>query len=162
MFIYSTQGIILSRSTAGEADAIFSIYTKDFGKILARAQGIKKEEAKLKGHLETLHLSSTQFVLGKNGARLIGASLLNSWPIIRSDFDKSMAALRITETFDRHCFPNDRDESLWNVLLESLTLLERSEFFAGDFQKFLRSFEEKFSVTLGYGDTKSAVSYGIL
>src|SRR3989338_8931842 len=137
--MYLTQGIILKKIDIGEADAVFSIYTRNFGKIVARAQGVKKEEAKLKGHLETFNLSA-----------------------IRFDFDKSVAALRITEMFDRHCFQNDRDEPLWNLLLESFTLLERGVFSADDIRFFLHSFEEKFSVTLGYGDAKSAASYGIL
>lgn len=151
MSIYSTQGIILSRLPAGEADATFSIYTRDYGKIIARAQGIKKEAAKLKGHLEILHLSEIQFVLGKNGARLIGASLINPWSAIAADFDKTVAAIRIAEAFDRNCFPNDRDESLWNTLLESFTLLERGVFSTDDLRAFQRTFEDKFSVTLGYG-----------
>jgi len=160
--MYLTQGIILKKIDIGEADAVFSIYTRNFGKIVARAQGVKKEEAKLKGHLETFNLSVIQFVLGKNGARLTSASLLNPWQAIRFDFDKSVAALRITEMFDRHCFQNDRDEPLWNLLLESFTLLERGVFSTDDIRFFLHSFEEKFSVTLGYGDAKSAASYGIL
>lgn len=162
MSIYSTQGIILSRSPAGEADAFFSIYTKDFGKIVARAQGIKKENAKLKGHLEPLHLSMIQFVLGKNGARLTGASLLNPWPVISADFDKTVEAVRMADAFDRNCFPNDRDESLWNVLFDSFLALERTTSSTDDLQDFHHLFAKKFFACLGYQDTKSAASYGII
>lgn len=160
--MYVTEGIILKKIDVGETDALFSIYTKDFGKIIARAQGIKKEEAKLKGHLETLHLSAIQFVLGKNGARLIGASLLNPWQAISADFDKTTAAMRMADTFDRHCFPNDCDESLWNILYKSFLTLEEENLSFDDVLAFFRSFEEKFSIGLGYSGAQSAENYGMI
>ena len=100
--MHATGGIIFKRIDIGEADSLFTIYTKDFGKIRARARGVKKENAKLKGHLEPLSLSAVSFVSGKNGPRLTGASLIQYFPKIRGDLEKLRAASYIVEVTDRN------------------------------------------------------------
>ncbi len=152
--MYFTEGIILRRADAGEVDSLFTIYTKDFGKIRARAQGVKKESAKLKGHLEPLSLSSLSLVSGKNILRLTGASLVNFFPAIRGDFNKLRAAFYIAAVIDEHCFDGEKDENLWRVLTNGLEALEKMEYKAEEIKNFLRSFEEKFLSSLGYHGEK--------
>jgi len=152
--MYQTNGVVLKKTNVGETDAVFIIYTKDFGKIQARAQGIKKENAKLKGHLEPMSLSSISFVLGKNGERLVGASLINYWFSIRSDWDKLKTASYIIEVVDKHCLPGDKNESLWELLVGSLVALEKGDFSAKELTGFLGAFEEKFLASLGYAGEK--------
>lgn len=155
-FIYSTEGIILKRVDVGEADSLFTIYTKDFGKILARAQGIKKEEAKLKGHLEPFNLSVVSFVLGKNGPRITSAELSNFFPNIRREIDKLRAASYITSFIDKHCFGGEKDEKLWSLLLTSFQELDNGNFNIISLKNFLRSFERALLSSLGYdGETDS-------
>lgn len=130
----------------GEADALYFIYTKDFGKIRARAQGVKKEGAKLKGHLEVLSHSSVGFVLGKNGERLTQAQIINSWPGIRNDLDKLKAALYAVGLVDKYCLVGEKDKKLWELLLESFKELEQKEFS----RDFLKRFEKHLLAALGY------------
>ncbi len=148
--MYSTEGIILKKIDSGEADALFTLYTRDFGKIRARAQGVKKEGAKLKGHLEPLSLSSVSFVLGKNGERLTHASLINYWPSIRGDFEKLKSALEVAEYLDRCCFPGQKDEMVWSDFLSGLNFLENSGRNL-DREEFFGSFQKRLSASLGYG-----------
>ena len=48
---YRTQGFILKKADRGEADRIFTIYTKDFGKLEILAKAERKIKSKLKGGL---------------------------------------------------------------------------------------------------------------
>lgn len=154
--MYSTEGVILKRIDVGEADSLFTIYTKDFGKILARAQGIKKETAKLKGHLEPLNLSAMSFVLGKNGPRITSAELSSFFPSIRREIDKLRAASYIMSFIDKHCFDGEKDEKLWGLLLTSLQELDNGNFDTGALKNFLHSFERALLSSLGYdGETDS-------
>lgn len=145
--MYITEGLILKKIDAGEADAFFIVYTKDFGKIRALAQGIKKEGAKLKGHLELLNLTSIGFVLGKNGERLTRAQIINSWPEIRNDSDKLKTALFMVGFVDRYCLVGEKDEKLWGLLINSFGELGQKEFSA----QFIKRFEKQFLAALGYG-----------
>lgn len=149
--IYTTEGIILKRFDVAEADSLFVIYTKDFGKIQARAQGVKKSEAKLKGHLEPLSLSYISFVSGRNGERLTSAILINPWPSLRNDGDRLSAAWYVAGLVGEHCMPGEKDGALWNLLLHGLLCLEKNKFDRGDLGTFLNSFETGFCQRLGYG-----------
>lgn len=125
--MHTTEGIVLKKTDAGETGAFFTIYTRDFGKIRALAQGVKKEGAKLKGHLEPLNLCRIGFVLGKNGERLTYAEMLNSWLGIWGNFEKLTGALGAAALVDERCFPGDKDEGLWRMLLRHLRKIEKGE-----------------------------------
>ena len=72
MFLrYKTQGIIIKRTNLGEFDRLLTVYTKDFGKILIRGKSIRKNQAKLKGHLELFFINSITSSLNGNINRLI-------------------------------------------------------------------------------------------
>lgn len=146
--MHNTEGIVLKKESSGETDALFTIYTKDFGKILARAQGIKKENAKLKGHLEPLNLSSVSFVLGRNGERLTQATMLNYWPSIRENFEKLRAAMIIVDLIDTQHFPGEKDEKMWELILASFSALEEKQ--PENTEDFLRNFRKEFAAVLGY------------
>lgn len=149
--MHFTQGLVLKKSSQGEADAVLFIFTRDFGKIRAVAKGIKKESAKLKGHLELLNLSSIGFVLGKSGERITQAELVNFWPVLRADYEKLGAALRMAELVDRYCLTGDRDEKLWELLMKSFEELEKEPLA----QDFPAVFEKEFLKVLGYGGVLS-------
>ena len=122
---YSTQGIVLKKIPVGEADAMIVFYTPDIGKLRALARGVKKEEAKLKGHVEMMSLSSIQFVIGKYGERLIYALAMQSWPSIRGDYEKYAAACYFFELVDLHCLTGQKDHAIWELIVANLALLER-------------------------------------
>lgn len=145
--MYTTEGIILKKIDAGEADALFTIYTKDFGKMRALAKGIKKEGAKLKGHLEPLSFSAVSFVLGKNGERLTHAELMNSWRIARTNWERLRAAYVIASLVDQECLPGERDKKVWSLLLTYFRALEE---WSGSVEDLLRSFTVEFRERLGY------------
>ncbi len=145
--MYSTDAIVLKKIDTGEADAFFVCYTKDFGKIRALARGVKKESAKLKGHLETLSLSTIGLVEGRSGFQLTHASLANPWHGIRTDVMKLDVAFRIAALVDAECFERERDDALWRLLVGALLTLDREEDSRGSAGVFAARLKE----TLGYG-----------
>lgn len=80
--IYTTRGIVLSQWPVREADRIYSILTRDFGLVRARALGVRKESSKLRGNLEPLALSSVSLVRGKEHWRATSAELIRSIPFL--------------------------------------------------------------------------------
>ena len=147
MSMYFTDAIVLSRTDIGEADAIFSLYTKEYGKIRARAQGIKKGRAKLRGHLETLALSRVGFVATKNGERLIYAEASAMWPGIRADFECLRAAIYFASLVDSATFVGEPDPDVWSHLKSAFGALETQGFEKESFE----AFEKGLVRHLGYG-----------
>ena len=150
---YTTQAIVLKKIPIGEADALVVLYTRDFGKLRVHAQGVKREAAKLKGHIESLSLNSVQFVLGSSGERLTYAQMLQPWPLIRNDFDRYAIAHYILEIVDKHCFPGEQDNAIWELLVSNLALLEQCRI--DDLHSAMQSFEQDFLCCLGYGKSKN-------
>lgn len=149
--VYTTEGIILKKTDSGEADALFTIYTKDFGKIRAVAQGVKKENAKLKGHLEPLSLSVVSFVLGKNTPRLTHATLMHFWSFLREDIKALKAAYHVAAAIDAQCLEGERDSAVWELLCRGLTSLNNERNSPEDIPESVRLFEEQLVESLGYG-----------
>lgn len=151
--MYTTDGIILKKIDVGEADTLFTIYTKEYGKTKALARGIKKERAKLRGHCELFSLSRLSFVTGKNGERLTHATLVNFWERMRAYPDALGAAAYLAELVDTHCLPGERDENVWNLLCESFSRLNESRHHGAlDREEFFDGVEKKLIRHLGYGE----------
>ena len=149
--MYSTEGIVLKKLDIGEADTLYGIYTRDYGKIRALAHGIRKEEAKLRGHLEVLSLSGIGFVVGRAGEKLIAANLMRFWPQVRSREHTVRLATEIARDVDTQCFPGEKDESVWELLLATFAALDRNDFSDDEARSFLTHFRGRLREHLGYG-----------
>ena len=154
--MYTTDAIVLKKIDVGEHDALYMLYTQGYGKMRAVAAGIKKPEAKLRGHLEPLSLSRVRFVAGKNRERLIGASMLNFWSSMREDVHKLSVGHYIASRMDRECMEGQKDEALWNLLEQSFSRLNSHDDFAPVAGAFINDFEHNLQSALGYGGAEGA------
>lgn len=71
--VYTTKGIVLAEKAVGEADRVYTILTRDLGKIHARAVGVRKDTSKLRGNVEPFCLTTVSLIKGKNFWRLTSA-----------------------------------------------------------------------------------------
>ncbi len=76
---YPTGAIVLARSPIAEESALLTLLTRDVGLVRARAQGVRKPGAKLSSALQTFSESDVILVAGKEGWRVSGALLQESW-----------------------------------------------------------------------------------
>lgn len=121
-----TGAFVLKKSERGEADFLYTLYTKDLGLIRATAQGIRKPKAKLAGHLEVLTESYISIVEGKGGYRLTGALMLDPLKKVQKELPRlavaeALASLVIGSFFE------EEDSSLWSVVSEFFHELNRPE-----------------------------------
>ncbi len=147
--MHTTEAIVLGRIPIGEADFLISFYTEQFGKLRMRAMGVRKETAKLKGHIELLNRVRVQFVMGRNGARLTHATMTTHWPHLRSDVDRARAGLALARAVDEHCFEHMKDDGIWALLTSTLAELETAGTL--DTGALMRRFRSNFGIALGIG-----------
>lgn len=120
---YSDTGIILKRRDFGEADRLYSIYTREHGKIEAIAQGARKIKSKLAAHLEPLTLGEFMFANGRRIERLIQARSQESFSVLKNNLPLLGQANFIADILDNLTKQGERDWRVFNLLQESLALL---------------------------------------
>ena len=117
MFIHHrTKGYILKKEDISEADQIFLIYTKDFGKIKVLAKASRRLNSKLRGFIQVFYLSEIEFIQGKVLKTLIDAVLIQRFDGIRKDLLKLRLAYGFSKTFNALVKNQEADEKLWQLL----------------------------------------------
>ena len=120
MFLhYRTPGIILKKIDRGEADQIFTIYTKDFGKLEILGKAIRKISSKLRSGAEIFYLTEIEFIQGKTHKTLTDAISLDKFENLRKDLKKLAIAYKISEVLDNLVKGQEPDEKIWNLLNET-------------------------------------------
>ncbi|MCX6787440.1 MAG: recombination protein O N-terminal domain-containing protein [Candidatus Kaiserbacteria bacterium] len=89
---YETRGVVLSRTSMGEANAYITLITPDLGLVRARAQGVRRSGAKLSAALATFTESSLVLVRGKESWRIAGAVLEENWFTHMKTYSRARAA----------------------------------------------------------------------
>ena len=120
---YRTQGVFLKKNDRGEADQLFTIYTKDFGKLGILGKAIRKIKSKLRGGAELFYLSEIEFIQGKIHKTLTDAILIENFSNIRKDLKKLKIAYQIVEVLDNLVAKEEKDEKAWQLLKEALEKL---------------------------------------
>lgn len=115
---YRSQGIIFQKKEVGEADRLFSIYTKDFGRLDLLARAERKIKSKLRGGLELFYLSEIEFIQGKTYKTLTDTILIDSYQGLRKSLEKMTSAHKISNILDKLMKAEEADDNIWQLLLE--------------------------------------------
>jgi len=126
MFVhYRTLGIILKKEDQGEADQIFTIFTKNFGKLKILGKAIRKIKSKLRAGIQPFYLSEIEFIQGKTHKTLTDTILIEKFQNIRKDLDKLEIASKIAEVLDSLVKGEEADEEIWKLVLETFKELDK-------------------------------------
>lgn len=115
---YRTQGFILKKEDLREADQVFVVYTKDFGKLKILGKAIRKIKSKLRAGIDLFYLSEIEFIQGKNHKTLTEAIVIEKFKNIKQDLEKLKVAYQIAETGDNLIRGQEKDEKIWDLLIE--------------------------------------------
>lgn len=124
---YNTEGIILRYRDIGEYDRIYSILTSDHGKVEAWAQGVRKPQSKLVAHLQPLYLCDLMFARGRRFDRVAQVRVANRFPQLWADLEKLSKGVYAASLADIILRPGTRERSVFELLLSTLTLLEKGD-----------------------------------
>src|SRR3989344_6035021 len=123
---YRTQGIILRKQDIGEADRVFTVFTKDFGKLRLRAVSERKITSKLRGGLELFYLAEIEFVQGKTQKTITDAYAINQYASLKKNINCLRLMHRLAEIIDDLVKGQEEDQRLWSLLSETVAFLNRS------------------------------------
>ena len=124
---FKTTGIILNCRDYKEADRLYTIYTKDYGKLILRAQGVKKINSKLAGHLEPINKSDLFIAEAKGFAKIGGAQIIDSYLNIKKDLQKISIANQLLAIVDNLITGEQKDYHIFILLSDYLNWLNNNK-----------------------------------
>lgn len=120
---YRTLGIVLRRRDVREHDRLYTIFTREHGKIEAIARGSKRLTSKLSPHLESFATVDLLIAKGRLWDHVAGVEAVEMFPDIGSRFLTMLAANYALESTDVLTKLGLRDLGLWNLILEYMRAL---------------------------------------
>ncbi|MDP2629876.1 MAG: DNA repair protein RecO [Candidatus Uhrbacteria bacterium] len=145
---YKVQGIIIGKRDHRDADRHFVLYTYEQGKIPVMAKSVRKIESKLSGNLELLNHALFTIGKGRTLDRIATVDVLGNFQMIKKNLYALSSALYCFEIFDLFVKWEQRDESLFLLLVDFLETLKKTPRTSG--QKILAHlFLLKLSYLLG-------------
>lgn len=117
MFVhYRTQGVVFKEEDRGEADQLFTIYTKDFGRLEVSGKAIRKISSKLRAGIGIFYFSEIEFIQGKTHKTLTDVNPIKKFENLRKDLNKLKVAYKISKVLDCLMRGQEPDEKIWHLL----------------------------------------------
>lgn len=145
---FKTQGIVLRTIDYSESDRIVSFITKEAGKITGIAKGARKSRKRFANALEPFTCLSIVFSQKKGGkmAFIEETAIVDHYPGIRSDLEKSLAAAYFMDLTDQFILEGKRHPDLFYLINRFLGILENEKYT----DNMVRFFELRFLRLAGY------------
>ncbi len=122
--IYHTHGFILSSRNIGEANKVFTIYTREFGLIKAVCQGIRLHKSKNRFALQDFFYANIDLVRGKEVWRITSAKPIESFVFARSNKESILIIARVSSLLDRLCKGEESSFEIFDDFIQALYLLD--------------------------------------
>jgi recombinational DNA repair protein (RecF pathway) len=114
---HHTKALVLGGYNSGEADRVYALLTPDFGKVYAKAHGVREHAARHKGALQALSEAHVSLVRGKNGWRITNVTAhRNLWSELASDRSKLSVLVRVLKLVRRLVAGEGHAEKVFTIL----------------------------------------------
>jgi recombinational DNA repair protein (RecF pathway) len=121
---YHTEALILGSRESSESDKSFSLFTRDFGLVRARAAAVRTERSLMRYALQDYSLAQVSLVKGKRGWRVAGASAITP---AMGNVRGIGAFARIAELTLRLVHGEEKNDYLFAALAEAHQALMQKE-----------------------------------
>jgi len=119
----TTEGIILKRINYKDADRILTVYTKDLGKIIVLAKGVRKLTSKKRGDLELFNQTKISLAKGKTWYIVTQTELVNDFNNIKLNNISTSYGFFIAEIFEKLTNEDEINKRLYAFLLKTYEAL---------------------------------------
>jgi DNA repair protein RecO len=150
---HNVAAVVLGAEPASETDKRLTLFTREKGRLFARAAGARRPGAKLAAATEPASLSRFRLWLPEGGAtaRVTGGGLAVGLPALRRDWARGTSALFLCEWTDRFTPLGQAHPEKFDLLSRALAALEMEE------PVVVRlAFLIQFIALSGYGDAARA------
>lgn len=159
--IHTITGIILKRHDYGEADRIITLCTKESGKQVLIAKGVRKITSKRKGHLELFSHVRLSFVEREGWGILTEVEAIEQFDSVIHSWESLGNAFHIGEIIDRLLPEQEPQEHIYTIFLRFLRAVEKETDIAKR-ENIVRLCEQTILENLGYWNTEEFGAYRVV
>ncbi len=145
-----TEAVILSELIKGEADKVFTVYTRDFGKINLLGRSIRKGKSKLGMNFQLFSHVRTGFIEGRGYKTITDVSGVSSFKKAKRNLGKLSLFYRISELFLTFIKGEEKDEKVFIFLLSAFEEIDKADFSVKEIELFYCFFSFQLMRFLGY------------
>lgn len=117
---YRYTAVVLGKKDIGEADRLYTLYTKEEGKVTVKAPGSRKPGAKLAAHLETGMMSGVSVMRSRGMGRITSALCEEFFFTGSIHFPIANECMRILSGVSRYTVEYDVNERVFDLLVSFL------------------------------------------
>lgn len=121
---YKAEGVVIKRLNFGEKDKLVTVFTKNLGKLVLLAKGIRAINSKKAPHLEVFTHVSFYAAMGRNLDIVTEAYTLQTFPNLRKNLGKVAYAYSIVEIIDRLCAERQEHRNIFDLVLSTLQKID--------------------------------------
>lgn len=129
MAIITSEAILLRKTELRETSFILNFFTRESGKIVGVIKGVRSPQPQFGALFEIFSLDKIVFYERKRGDvfTISQCELVDYFSGIRKDFKKVSYASYFMEMIDTIAVQGERNEEMFDVLIQALKSLERSQ-----------------------------------
>ncbi|OIO32645.1 MAG: hypothetical protein COZ49_00295 [Candidatus Yonathbacteria bacterium CG_4_10_14_3_um_filter_47_65] len=154
--IYRSPAIILTYFDIGESSRLLRLFTKEFGIVFARAQGVRELRSKQRYNLRSLSLINIDMVRGRGSWRIISAETRRSFSSIMGDEKKREAIAAPLLLLKKMFVGETADSGLFDDVICGMAFLEKGIFLKEELRDFEVLFVSKILYHLGYWEAHAS------
>jgi hypothetical protein len=128
--IHNVHAVVLWSRRSREADKIVGLFTREMGRVTARATSAARATAKFSALTEPFVESdiALYFVPGRGWGKIVGGKILSSFPALRTDVTRSTAASWVCEVIHRLTPEEQASPDKFALLTETLEALSHASY----------------------------------
>jgi DNA repair protein RecO (recombination protein O) len=122
---FNTQAVVLKNYQFQDADKIYTLLSKDKGRISVIGKGVRKVTSRRAGNMDTLNNVVVQINKHKSGILYLQeVKTLNTYKKIKVDDNLSSKAFYMVELINRTMQEDEYAQQIYNLLVKALQRLE--------------------------------------
>ena len=144
---YKLEAIILKRINFSEADRLITVFSKNHGRVVLVAKGVRKITSRKKGHLELFTHVKLQVAKTKGLGIITEAETITNFSKLGQNLNRARIAYLLAELIDKMTAEEQEQEEVFYLLLDSLVTLNSQK----ATKNFILNFEVSLLEFLGFG-----------
>lgn len=121
---YKARGIVLKRINYGEADRILTVFTRDYGKIISLAKGVRKLTSRKSGSVELGAEAEFFFVKTRGMDILTQCQHIRSYPMTDGSLERMTQVHQLLEIVQLLTADEQEMPDVYDILIETLQSLD--------------------------------------